>query len=300
METVGFIGLGKMGTPMAVNIQKAGYPMVVYDIREAAARPLLEGGARLAASAAEVARLSDAIFTSLPRPQEVEQAATGPGGILEGIGRGKTYLDLSTCGPDLIRGLEPLFRQKGAHVLDTPVLSSPIDAVERGVLVMVGGERRVYERIRPILDAFADKVVYAGSLGSACVCKLVHNMMSLVVQEVVAEGLTLGVKAGVELPVLLDSGSRGIVGSMRERLAPTVFRGQFEPPIFTLALARKDVGLATELGRKSNVPLPVGNLVEQIMVQAMNRGWGERDRTVAFLLQEESAGVEVRAGELAS
>ena len=295
METVGFIGLGKMGTPLAVNMLKAGYPMVVHDVQEVATRPLLEGGARLASSPAEVARLADTIFTSLPMPQVVEQVAAGPEGVLEGIGAGKIYLDLSTCGPDLLRGLEPLFRQKGAHVLDAPVLSSPVDALDRKVIVMVGGERGVYDRIRPILDAFADKVVYAGSLGSASVCKLVHNMTSIIVQQVVAEGLTLGMKAGVELSVLLDSGSRGVVGSMQDRLEPTVFCGQFDPPLFTLALARKDIGLATDLGRRNNVPLPAGNLVEQIMMQAMNRGWAERDRTITFLLQEESAGIEVRS-----
>ena len=297
METVGFIGLGKLGAPMAVNIQKAGYPMVVYDVREEATRPLLEGGARLAGSPAEVARLSDVIFTSLPMPRDVEEVVSAPGGILEGINDGSTYLDLSTCSPDLVRRLEPLFHQKGAHVLDAPVLSSPSDAAHRRVIAMVGGERAVYDRVHPILEAFADKVVYAGNLGSACVCKLVHNMTSITVQEVVAEALTLGMKAGVDLQTLLDSGSRGIIGSMQERFATTVFRGEFEKPAFTLALARKDLGLATELGRRNNVPLPSANLVEQIMVQAMNRGWGEKDRTVAMLLQEEAAEVQIRTQE---
>ena len=262
METIGFIGLGKMGTPMAVNIQKAGYPMVVHDTREDAVRPLLEGGARLATSPAEVAGYSEIVFTSLPGPREVDHVVTGPGGLLEGIREGSVYLDLSTCGPDLVHRLEPLFRQKGAHVMDAPVLSSPSDAVHREVIVMVGGERAVYNRIHPLLLAFADKVIYAGELGAACVCKLVHNLMSIVMQHVVAEGLTLGVKAGVSLPVLLDSGSRGVVGTMQDRLAPTVFRGLFDSPVFTLALARKDIGLATELGRRNQVPLSVASLVE--------------------------------------
>ena len=234
------------------------------------------------------------VFTSLPRPKEVEEVVSGPGGILEGIKDGTIYLDLSTSDPDLLRRLEPTFRQSGAHVLDAPVLSSPSDAVDRRVIVMVGGDRAVCDRVRPILDAFADKVVYAGGLGSAYVCKLVHNMTSLTVQAVVAEALTLGVKAGVELPVLLESGSRGIIGSMRNRFEPTVFRGDFESPTFTLNLARKDVGLATELGRRNDVPLPLVNLVEQIFVQGLNRGWGELDRAIAFTLQEEAAGVEVR------
>ena len=298
METVGFIGLGRMGAAMAGNIQKAGYPMVVHDVREAATMPLLQGGAELVSSPAEVGRRSEVIFTSLPRPEDVEAVATRPEGLLEGIREGSVYLDLSTCGPDLVRRLEPMFRQKGAHVMDAPVLSSPTRAVMRSLIVMVGGERAVYERIQPMLDTFADKVIYAGSLGSGCICKLVHNMMSFAMGQVVAEGLTLGVKAGVELEALLESGSRGLLGSRQELLAQTVFRGQFEPPSFTLALSRKDVGLATELGRQTNVPMPVANLVEQLLVQGINRGWAEQDYTVAFRLQEDVAGVQVRAPDL--
>lgn len=294
METVGFIGLGRMGSAMAGNIQKAGYPMVVHDVREAATMPLLQGGAQLVSSPAEVGRRSEVIFTSLPRPEDVEAVATRPEGLLEGIREGSVSLDLSTCGPDLVRRLEPMFRQKGAHLMDAPVLSSPTRAVMRSLIVMVGGEREVYERIQPMLDAFADKVLYAGSLGSGCVCKLVHNMMSFAMGQVVAEGLTLGAKAGVELEALLESGSRGLLGSRHELLAHTVFRGQFEPPSFPLALSRKDVGLATELGRQTNVPMPVANLVEQLLVQGINRGWAEQDYTVAFRLQEDMAGVQVR------
>ena len=294
METVGFVGLGKMGTPLAVNIQKAGYPMVVYDAREEATKPLLEGGARLADSPAEVARLSDVIATCLPRPQVVEEVVRGPDGILEGIRPGGIYLDISTCGPNLIRSLEPLFQQKEAHLLDTPILSSPQDAVGRCVIVMVGGDRAIFDRLGPILDTFADKVVYAGCLGSANICKLVHNMTTIAMQQVVAEGLALGVKAGVELPVLLDSGSRGPVGALTDRLA-MAFQGQFDTPLFTLDLARKDIGLATDLARQNGVPMPVGNVVEQIMMQAINRGWCEMDRTVAVRLQEESSRVELRS-----
>ena len=114
METVGFIGLGNMGSGMSRNIQRAGYPMVVYDIREEMTKPLLEGGARLASSPAEVAEQSDVTFTSLPGPKEVEAVATGPSGVLAGIKPGGIYVDLSTSRPTLIRQIEPMFRQKGA------------------------------------------------------------------------------------------------------------------------------------------------------------------------------------------
>ena len=131
METVGFIGLGNMGGGMAGNIQKAGYPMVVFDIREAATRPFLEGGARLANSPAEVARLSDVIFTSLPGPREVEEVSLGPEGVLEGIKPGAVFVELSTSRPTLIRQIEPQFRQKGAHVLDAPVSGGKSGADQR-------------------------------------------------------------------------------------------------------------------------------------------------------------------------
>ena len=301
METVGFIGLGNMGGGMSLNIQKAGYPMVVYDLREEAARPLLEGGARLAGSPAEVARLSDVTFTSLPGPREVEAVATGPEGVLEGIRPGTIYVDLSTSRPTLIRQIEPRFREKGAHVLDAPVSGGKSGAASRNLAVMVGGEQEIFDRIRPLLDAFGDKVFYAGSIGAGSVSKLVHNMIGHGVRQAIAEGLTLGVKAGVDAEALWECVRRGSLGRMNvlhEGIARTVFRGEFEPASFALSLARKDVGLATDLGREFNVPMPVANLAEQIAIEAINRGWGDRDSSVTFLLQEEQAGVEVRAPQV--
>jgi 3-hydroxyisobutyrate dehydrogenase len=158
MDTVGFIGLGNMGSGMAGNLQKAGYPLVVYDTRPEAMRPFLEREARPARSPAEVAQLSEVILTSLPGPKEVEAVATGAQGVLEGIKAGGIYVDLSTSRPTLIRQIEPLFRQKGAHVLDAPVSGGKTGAATRNLAVMVGGEREMYERIKPILEAFGDKV----------------------------------------------------------------------------------------------------------------------------------------------
>lgn len=298
METVGFIGLGNMGTGMAGNIQKADYPMVVFDLRAAMMQPFLQNGAKQASTPAEVARLSDVVFTSLPGPKEVEAVATGVGGVLEGIKPGGIYVDLSTSRPTLIRQIEPLFRQKGAHVLDAPVSGGKTGAATRNLAVMVGGERAIFDRIKPILDAFGDKVFYAGSIGAGSVAKLVHNMIGHGIRQAIAEGLTLGVKAGVEAEPLWECVRRGAVGRMsglHEGIPRMVFRGQFEPASFALSLARKDILLANELGREFQVPMPIANLAEQIAIQGMNRGWGDRDSNVTFLLQEESSGVQVRA-----
>ncbi|MCZ6875059.1 MAG: NAD(P)-dependent oxidoreductase [bacterium] len=298
METVGFIGLGNMGGGMAGNIQKADYPMIVCDLREALTKPFVERGARMGNSPADVASQCDVTFTSLPGPAEVEAVALGTQGILEGIKPGGIYVDLSTSRPTLIRQLEPKFRAKGAHVLDAPVSGGKSGAASRNLAVMVGGEQEIFERLKPILDAFGDKVFYAGSIGAGSVCKLVHNMIGHGVRQAIAEGLTLGVKAGVDAETVWECIRRGSLGRMRtlhEGIARTVFRGQFDNPSFALALARKDISLATELGREFNVPMPIANLAEQIAIESLNRGWGDQDSSVTFRLQEEAARVEVRA-----
>ena len=298
METVGFIGLGNMGGGMSANIQRAGYPMIVYDLREEAALPLLEGGARLANAPAEVAAASDIIFTSLPGPYEVESVALGPQGVLEGIRPGSVYVDLSSSRPTLIREIEPQFRAKGCAVLDAPVSGGKTGAASGNLAVMVGGDRAVFERVKPALDAFGDKVFYAGEIGAGSVAKLVHNMIGHSVRQAIAEGLTLGVKAGVEPEALWECIRRGSLGRMRalhEGMPRTMFRGEFQPASFALNLAFKDISLATELAREYNVPMPMSTLAEQIAMQAMNRGWAEHDSSVTVRLQEEQAGVEVRA-----
>ena len=298
MESIGFIGLGNMGGGMSLNIQKAGYPMVVYDLREEVTRPLLEGGARLANSPAEVSSLSDVTFTSLPGPKEVEAVATGVDGVLEGIRPGSIYVDLSSSRPTLIRELEPIFRQKGAHVLDAPVSGGKSGAASGNLAVMVGGDREVFESIKPILDSFGDKVFYAGGIGAGSICKLVHNMIGHSVRQAIAEGLTLGVKAGVEPEAVWECMRRGSLGRMRvlhEGLVRSMFRGEYEPASFALNLAYKDISLATELAREYDVPMPMTTLAEQIALQAMNRGWGDQDSSVTVVLQEEQSNQEVRA-----
>ena len=298
IETIGFIGLGNMGGGMSLNIQKAGYQLVVNDLREEAALPLLEGGARLANTPAEVAESCDIVFTSLPGPKEVEAVAMGTSGVLEGIRPGGIYVDLSSSRPTLIREIEPIFRRKGAHVLDAPVSGGKTGAYSGNLAVMVGGDREIYERIKPVLDSFGDKVFYAGEIGAGSICKLVHNMVGHSVRQAIAEGLTLGVKAGVEPEALWEGMRRGSLGRMRilhEGLVRTMFRGEFEPASFALELAHKDISLATELAREYSVPMPLATLSEQVAMQAINRGWKDRDSSVTVLLQEEQAGVEVRA-----
>lgn len=302
METVGFIGLGAMGGPVAGHIQDAGFPMVVLDVRAKATRPFRERGAKVVDSAVELARHSDVIITALPMPHDVEQVACGSNGILEGLRPDSVFIDISTSPPSLIRRLEPLFRAKGAFVLDAPVASGQPGAARGIHEVMVGGEKDIFERAKPVLQAFGDQVLYAGPLGSGSICKLVHQMINSTISQSIAEGLTLGVKAGVETKTLWECVRRGMVGRMHVlhvQVPQTVFRNNFQTDTFPLKLLRKDVGLATSLGRDLNVPLPLANIAEQKLVEAVNRGWSDKSAyTVSFLLQEEAAQAELRAADV--
>ena len=299
METVGFIGLGNMGGPVASHIQRAGFPLIVYDLRAEATRPFEAAGAKVADSATALARQSDVIITALPMPGDVEQVACGADGILQGIRPHSIYIDISTSPPSLIRRLEPLFRASGAFVLDAPVASGQPGAARGIHEVMVGGDKEILDRAAPVLRAFGDQVLHAGPLGSGSICKLVHQMINSTISQALAEGLTLGVKAGVDAKALWECVRRGMVGRMHVlhfQVPQTVFRNSFETDTFPLKLLRKDVGLATALGRELNVPLPLASIAEQHLVEGVNRGWADKSAyTVTFLLQEEAANVELRA-----
>ncbi|HEX6511263.1 MAG TPA: NAD(P)-dependent oxidoreductase [Chloroflexota bacterium] len=297
MQTVGFIGLGKMGGPVAGHIQAAGFPLVVCDLRDEAVEAFLHKGARRASSPAEVARASEVVLTALPTPQSVEQAALGPGGVLEGIAPDGVYVDISTGGPDLIRRIAERFREQGAWALDAPVSAGQPGAAPGIHEIMVGGEPEIVERIRPVLAAFGDQIIHTGPVGSGCVCKLVHQMIGCGVSQAIAEGLSLGVKAGVDVRTVWEAVRRGLVGRMHmlhEQVPLHAFSGSYEPATFTLTLLRKDIGLATALGREHGVPLPLSSVVEQIIVEALNRGWGENSGYMAPVrLQQETAGVSL-------
>jgi 3-hydroxyisobutyrate dehydrogenase len=295
---IGFIGLGNMGGPMALNLIKAGHTLVVHDVRRQAAEPHLAKGAKWADSPRAAARESELVLTSLPGPKEVEAVALGADGIIHGAVAGTVYADLSTGSPTVMRKLHAAFKDKGVHVLDAPV-SGGVWGAQRGTLqVMVGGDEAIFREVKSILQAVGDKVGYMGPIGSGTIAKLVHNMISIASRALVAEGFTLGVKAGVAPEALLEAirGASFGQGLLLSQMIPNVvFKGDFDTVRFALKLARKDVGLATELSREYDVPMPMAAVAEQILMEALSRGWGDRDSTSPWLLQEEAAGVQVRA-----
>ncbi len=297
---IGFIGLGNMGGPMALNILKAGHAMVVTDLRHELAKPHLAQGATWANTPKAVAQASEVVFTSLPGPREVEAVALGASGILEGAARGTVYVDLSTNSAMLIRKIQGVCAERGVDVLDAPVSGGVPGARSGRLAVLVGGDEALYRRVKPVLDAIGDKVTWVGGIGCGTVAKLVHNMVSACSRMAIAEGMTLGVKAGVAPEVLLDALSKSSFGQgrvLKDMIPNTVFPGAYDNVNFALRLLRKDVGLATELGREYHVPMMIAALAEQQLEEAMRRGWGEKDSMTFFRLQEERAGVELRTGK---
>lgn len=293
---IGFIGLGHMGFGMANNILKAGHSLIVYDIKKQLAEPLLKDGASWADTPKDIAASSEIIFTSLPGPKEVEMVALGKNGILEGIKPGCIYVDLTTNSPDVVRNLYNLFKEKGAHVLDVPVNNGLPESMGGKLMFMAGGDEEVFQRCKPVLDVMGDRVRYFGGIGSGSICKIVHNCLSLSIQTVVAEGFSLGMKAGIKAEDLWWVISKAAVGNgaFFKYLLPEVYLPRkFDPPCFALKLAYKDVALGTALGRDYNVPMPISNLTLQELMAAMNRGWGDRDALIAMLLQEERAGLNI-------
>jgi 3-hydroxyisobutyrate dehydrogenase len=293
---VGFIGLGTMGSSMALNTLKGGHEMVVHDLNRNAAGPHLEAGATWADTPREVAAASEIVFTSLPGPPEVEVVALGEQGILRGASAGKVYFDLSTNSPTLVRRIHDVFAAQGVHMLDAPVSGGPQGARSGRLAIWVGGDRSLYERYKAVLDAIGDQAYYVGPIGTGSIAKLVHNCTGYIIQTAMAETFTMGIKAGVDPLVLWQAVRHGAQGRRRtfDSLAQHFLPGLFDPPDFALRLARKDVSLAVEVGREFNVPMRLANLTLEELTEAINRGWSQRDSRVAMLLQEERAGVDVR------
>jgi 3-hydroxyisobutyrate dehydrogenase len=290
---VGFIGLGTMGGPMALNVHAAGHDLIVHDLRREAAEPHLKAGATWADSPRDLARAAEVVLTSLPGPREAEAVGEQ---LLEAMRPGSAWFDLTTNSPTVVRKLHARFAERGIPMLDAPVSGGPHGAKSRKLALLVGGDRAVFGRFRAVLDAIGDQVLYIGPIGAGSVAKLVHNCAGYAIQTALAEVFTMGVKAGVDPLELWAAVRQCSLGRQRtfDRLGRQFLQGVFDPPDFALKLALKDVTLATELGRELGVPMRIANLTHAEMTEALNRGWGERDSRVAMLLQEERAGVEIR------
>jgi 3-hydroxyisobutyrate dehydrogenase-like beta-hydroxyacid dehydrogenase len=293
---IGFIGLGNIGAPIAGQLLRAGHALLVHDIRRAAADRLLEAGAAWTETPAALAAECEVVATCLPGPAEMEAVCLGPGGIVAQMKSGALYIDHTTNAPDLIRRVHAVLAEKGVAMLDAPVSGGMEGAQTRDLLVMAGGDPTAFERARPLLDAIAKRVMHIGGIGTGSVAKIMHNSATFTLDLVMAECWSVALKAGVDAAMIVNVFNEAALGHMmnlKVRLPATLFRGDFDPR-FSLALARKDLGLALDLARATNTPMRLGALCEQEMIEAIGRGWARRDASIFLTLQEERAGVEVR------
>jgi 3-hydroxyisobutyrate dehydrogenase len=291
---VGFIGLGTMGGPMALNARtRGGFEMIVHDLRREASLPHVDAGARWADDLASLAREADVVLTSLPGPREAEAVGAV---LMANLRKDCPWFDLSTNSPTVVRRLHALCQEKGIPMLDAPVSGGPSGAKSGKLALLVGGDRSVFDRCKHVLDAIGDQVLYIGPIGAGSVAKLVHNMAGYAIQTALAEVFSLGVKAGVDPLELWAAVRQCALGRQRtfDRLGRQFLQGKFDPPDFALKLAHKDCMLATELGREIGVPMRIANLTLAEMTEGLNRGWGERDSRVPMLLQEERSGVQIQ------
>ncbi|MCX7364142.1 MAG: NAD(P)-dependent oxidoreductase [Alphaproteobacteria bacterium] len=285
-----------MGSGISANLKKAGHQMVVHDARREAAEKICAAGAEWAGSPKEVAAATEVVFTSLPGPPQFEAVVKGENGLLAGMQRGQPLFDFSTNSPTVVRAIAPLFAERGAVLLDSPVSGGPGGAASGKMAIWVGGDEEVFKRYRHVLDAAGDQVAYIGPIGAASVAKLVHNLSGYMIQTALAEAFTMGVKAGVDPLTLWKAVRNGVTGRRRtfDGLADNFLLDVYDPPRFALKLAHKDVSLATQVGKEMGVPMRLANLTLEEMTEALARGWAGRDSRSSMILQKERAGVEMK------
>lgn len=290
---VGFIGLGVMGSRMSKTLARAGYPLSVFDVEPAKTQALTAAGAAAADSPRAVAEKSDVVFTSLPWPATVRDVYLGAGGVLEGARPGAILIDTSTVDPETTRAVHAAAAARDIQYLDAPVSGGWREAETGKLIVIVGGERAAFDQAKAVLEALGT-VNYAGPSGSGNIVKLVNNVMSMGNMLVAAEVFVLGVKAGMDPRTLFEilRTSAGRSYHFEKRL-PNILARNFEPG-FTVDLARKDLGLAVDMARSHDVPVPATSLLHQLYNASSALGDGKNDFASIVKLFESWARTEVR------
>ena len=290
---VGFIGLGVMGSRMATTLARAGHAMSVYDIDGEKTRAVAAAGPAAADSPRAVVERSEVVFTSLPWPATVKEVYLGPGGVVEAARPGTILIDTSTVDPETTRAVHAVAATRGVQYLDAPISGGFREAENGTLVIIVGGDGDAFERARPVLTALGT-VHHAGPSGAGNIVKLVNNVMSMGNMLVAAEVFVLGVKAGMDPKTLFEI-LRGSAGRSYhfERRLPNILARNFAPG-FTVDLARKDLGLAVDMARSNNVPVPATSLLHQLYNASSAMGEGKNDFASIVKLFESWAGTEVR------
>lgn len=295
--TVGFIGLGSMGSGMTRNLQRAGYALVVNDVRKEAAGDLVAGGASWRDTAAEVAARSDVVITMLPTPRHVDEVVNGPSGILTGIRDGGTWVDMSTSVPEVADRVRGTHGHRGLHVLDAPVSGMAVGAANGRLQIFVGGRADDYRRLLPVFEAMGDpeRILHVGGHGAGYAVKLMINQLWFSHLVATAEVLAVGVRAGVELGVLRDAlvASPANSNFVEHDVNGILNDGDYDEG-FAIALACKDLGLSIDLARSVGVPTELSALVEQVYRRARASYGDSAGEMTPVRLYEDLIGHELR------
>lgn len=297
MVTVGYIGLGLMGKPIARNILKAGFPLVVHNRSRSAVEELVAEGARAASSPAEVAAQVDVVFTNLPDTPDVERVVLGENGILQGAHPGLIWVDNSTIKPETARTLSRILAEHGVLSLDAPVSGGDIGARNATLTIMVGGPAEALERVRPVLQAMGKTITHVGEAGAGQVAKAANQIMVAAQMVAMAELLIFAQKAGVDPVKVVEAIKGGAAQCWTLDVKPQRLFAGNRAPGFKAALQAKDLNIVLETARTYGVPLPSAALDAQLYAAMVQNGMGDLDNSAVIAILEQLAGTKLQTWE---
>jgi len=290
-QVIGFIGLGIMGRPMAKNLLKAGYPLIVHSRSRPPVQELVKAGAKDAGSPKAVAAQADVLITMLPNSPDVELVALGPDGIVEGARPGLLFLDMSTISPLVSQKVGKALSARGVRMLDAPVSGGERGAIDAALSIMVGGDAADFETALPVFQALGKTITHLGPLGAGGFTKLANQVIVAVNLTALGEALTLARKAGLDRALTLKALGGGLAGSRcLEQKTPNYVAGTYNPG-FKIDLHFKDLGLIMESARALGVPLPATAVVQELFNALRVKGKGGLDHSGIITLIEELAGL---------
>jgi 2-hydroxy-3-oxopropionate reductase len=294
MKKIGFIGLGIMGRPMAKNLIKAGYDLIVYDINKEAVKELVEFGAKEGTSPQNIAENSEVIFTMLPNSPEVKEVVLGKDGVIEGARPGQVLIDMSSIAPLVSREIAGRLEEKGVEMLDAPVSGGQEGAEAGTVAFMVGGKEEVFEENKEILEVMGRSVTLVGDIGAGEITKLVNQVIVGINIAAIAEAMSLGKKAGVDPEKIFNAIRNGLAGSRcLEDKAPRMFSGKYDPG-FRMRLHVKDLTNVFETSRELNVYMPLTAQVMEMMQKLLADGHTDVDHAGLGLFYEAANNISLK------
>ena len=289
--SVGFIGVGNMGNPMASNVLK-NFPLTVFDKSAKAMANLLAGGAKQASSVKDLAERCEVVMTCVPASPDVEALYLDAGGLIDCAKAGTVLIDLSSVLPSTPRKVEPVAKKRGVHFLEAPVSGGTSGAKAATLAVMVGGDADVLKRVESVLKSIGPNIFHVGPVGAGNTVKAINNMMASVNSLAMMEGLAVGLKAGLDPKIVYDVVKASSGGSKAlERILTAIIPRNFEPG-FKVALMNKDLDTFNSIAKELHVPVSFANVAQRYQQAALAAGLGEKDTSAAMLVIEKLAAIE--------